>query len=273
MSKPIGIDKIRTDGGTQPRSYIDAAVVDDYATAMEDGADFPPPIVFYDGTDYWLADGFHRFEAKRQNGNKTVKCDVRQGTQRDAVLFSVGANATHGMRRTNADKRRAVLVLLNDSEWSTKSDRWIADHASVSNRFVSNLRPTVNGSQSHARVGMDGRAINTSNIGRKPTVWVCPSCDHSWPMSRTDCQNCHNDERTEETTVINGDTGELIENPVIEKTTRRNVKFDKTVDTGVYVYVIPDDIPHTLQNLFDELDAGFLLKLSSAITEHAKGLS
>jgi len=34
----------------------------------------------------------------------------------DAVFNSVGANAEHGLRRTNADKRRAVLTLLNDDE-------------------------------------------------------------------------------------------------------------------------------------------------------------
>jgi hypothetical protein len=38
--------------------------------------------------------------------------------ERDAILFSVSANGTHGQRRTNEDKRRAVLCLLNDPEWA-----------------------------------------------------------------------------------------------------------------------------------------------------------
>ena len=36
------------------------------------------------------------------------------GGLRDAILFSVGANAAHGLRRTNADKRRTVLLLWED---------------------------------------------------------------------------------------------------------------------------------------------------------------
>lgn len=43
-----------------------------------------------------------------------IKADVREGTRRDGILHAVGANATHGNRRTNEDKRRAIVILLND---------------------------------------------------------------------------------------------------------------------------------------------------------------
>ena len=59
----IPINSIRLDGGTQPRASIDFDTVFDYMDAMTDGADFPPVVVFYDGTHYWLADGFHRVKA------------------------------------------------------------------------------------------------------------------------------------------------------------------------------------------------------------------
>jgi hypothetical protein len=58
----------------------------------------------------------------------------------DAVLFSVGANASHGLRRTNEDKRRAVTVLLTDLEWAKWGDMKVAKHAAVSQPFVSSLR-------------------------------------------------------------------------------------------------------------------------------------
>ncbi|MBB4858283.1 hypothetical protein HNO88_001602 [Novosphingobium chloroacetimidivorans] len=98
-------------------------------------------IVYFDGTSYWLADGFHRTEAHRLIGASTILADVRQGTQRDAVLYSVGANASHGYRRTNADKRRSALRLLNDPEWSAWSDREIARRCGVSAPLVASLRP------------------------------------------------------------------------------------------------------------------------------------
>ena len=90
------------------------------------GADFRAHSVFYDGQAYWLADGFHRVRAAQEAGLAGINADVRQGTRRDAVLFSAGANAVHGLRRSNADKRRAVETLLNDEEWRAWSDNEIA---------------------------------------------------------------------------------------------------------------------------------------------------
>jgi ParB-like chromosome segregation protein Spo0J len=81
---------------------------------MRDGAQFPPLVVLHDGEAYWLAEGFHRFNAAREAELETIACEVRSGSLRDAILHSAGANATHGLRRTNADKRRAVSILLED---------------------------------------------------------------------------------------------------------------------------------------------------------------
>jgi len=98
-------------------------VVAEYAEHIES---LPPVVVFYDGTAYWLADGFHRVAAHVKAGRESVLADVRQGHRRDAILHSVGANAAHGLRRTNADKRRAVEILLRDEEWSGWSNVVIA---------------------------------------------------------------------------------------------------------------------------------------------------
>lgn len=139
----INIASIRVNGGTQSRAGISRETVAEYAEAMRGGAAFPPLVVFYDGDDYWLADGFHRYHAYAEAGAHDVPADVRQGSQRDAVLFSVGANAAHGLRRTNDDKRRAVMTLLNDAEWSAWSDREIARACGVSQPFVSGIRPRL----------------------------------------------------------------------------------------------------------------------------------
>ena len=80
----------------------------------------------------------------------------------------VGANSSHGVRRTNADKRAAVLLLLNDVEWAAWSDNEIAKRVGVSQPFVGELRPkepTYNGYKSTERRGADGRIINTAAIG------------------------------------------------------------------------------------------------------------
>lgn len=147
MSEKLKLSLIRTDGGTQSRAGLNDPVAADYAELMRAGTAFPPLVVFHDGADYWLADGFHRHAALAITGADVADADVRQGTRRDAILFSVGANALHGLRRTNEDKRRAVTTLLEDAEWSAWSDREISRRAGVSNQFVSNLRSSVNGGQ------------------------------------------------------------------------------------------------------------------------------
>lgn len=143
MSELIELSRIRTDGGTQPRAAIDTDLVQQYALDMAKGDPFPPLVVFFDGADYWLADGFHRFHAGKANGKGGMPALVRQGTQRDAILYSVGANADHGWQRTAEDKRRAVQRLLNDPEWSAWSDREIGRHCRVDGKTVAALRPAA----------------------------------------------------------------------------------------------------------------------------------
>ena len=88
----LWLEQIRTDGGTQPRAQMDWTVVAEYAADMGNGATFPPVVVFYDGSKYWLADGFHRVEAAKSLGLVEIAADVRQGTLEDAKWYSYSAN-------------------------------------------------------------------------------------------------------------------------------------------------------------------------------------
>ena len=166
----LELTQIKTDGGTQPRAALDQFVLDDYAQAMRAGVQFPPVVVFYDGEHYWLADGFHRTKATGQAELNLIEAEVRQGTRRDAVLYSVGANATHGKPRTSEDKRRAVLTLLGDSEWQKWSDSEIGRRCNVDHKTVSKIRGEYLGkSQDSSRLATRGGttySINTANIGK-----------------------------------------------------------------------------------------------------------
>lgn len=165
----IELAKVRTDGGTQPRAGLNPEVIAEYADAMRAGASFPPVTVFYDGESYWLSDGFHRLEAANQIESSVITADIHQGTHRNAVLHSVGVNAEHGLQRSSADKRRAVGTSLRDSEWSQWSDNAIAKACKVDNKTVARIRGDLGIPKSNIRTGLDGRAINTNNIGSRPT--------------------------------------------------------------------------------------------------------
>lgn len=136
----LNIKLIRIDGGTQSREAINEDVVEQYAEAVKDGAEFPAVRVYHDGNFYYLADGYHRYFAHLKAGRAGINADVINGTLRDAVLYSLGANALHGLQRTNADKRKSVTMMLEDFEWQSWSDREIARHCHVSFSLVADVR-------------------------------------------------------------------------------------------------------------------------------------
>jgi len=146
--KQVNTKAIRIDGSTQSRASINNDIVSEYATQIKEGAEFPPVVVFNDGTDLWLADGFHRFRAHNKAGKTSIAADVRNGTVRDAILFSLGANSDHGIQRTAADKRKAVTTMLQDPEWGDWSDNAIAKACRVSHPFVGVIRRSLDSDNS-----------------------------------------------------------------------------------------------------------------------------
>jgi hypothetical protein len=167
----LELAKIRLEDGTQPRAQLSSEVINDYAEQMRMGAKFPPIVVFYDGKDYWLADGFHRVvAAKKARLGEPIEAEVMQGTQSDAQWYSYGVNKTHGLRRTNEDKARAVKRALCHPQGARRSDREIAWHVGVTGGMVGKYRAALEATcqidRSTNRTGSDGRTINTTHIGR-----------------------------------------------------------------------------------------------------------
>jgi ParB-like chromosome segregation protein Spo0J len=138
--KQIALSIIKLDGGTQSRAEINQALVEEYADFIAAGAVFPAVRIFTNGIDYYLADGFHRYFAHQKAGKSTIEADVENGTQREAIWYSLSANTKHGNRPTNADKRKAVMTVLEDFEWCEYSDAEIARHCGVSPKTVAAYR-------------------------------------------------------------------------------------------------------------------------------------
>jgi hypothetical protein len=137
----VRLDHIQTEGGTQPRVEIKDEVVQRYSEHLND---LPPADVFYDGTTYWLADGFYRFRAHQRKKRPVMNCRKHLGTQRDAILFAAHSNsdAVHGVQLTDPDKWQICRMLLTDKEWSKWSDREIARQSggNVSHPLVGKVR-------------------------------------------------------------------------------------------------------------------------------------
>ncbi|HEY0946937.1 MAG TPA: ParB/RepB/Spo0J family partition protein [Opitutaceae bacterium] len=134
----VSLERIDIYGGTQTRAATNEDAIESYAEAMTDGVEFPPITVFFDGATYWLADGFHRYLAAKRNGLPAIRAEVQPGGRVEALRFALGANATNGVHRTNADKRNAVEIALE--EWSDMANPVIAGWCRVSVEFVRKCR-------------------------------------------------------------------------------------------------------------------------------------
>lgn len=180
--KKLNLNAIRIDGGTQPREQINMEVVADYAEGVKVGIEFPPVVVFHDGAEHWLADGFHRWHAHKSAERASILADVRSGSLDDAVLYAASkeANGTHGLRRTNADKRACVLNTLRlRPDWS---DNRVAEHVGVDHKTVASHRAAILGNSQDTKpavrtVERAGKSYqqDTSRIGKGRPAAATPA--------------------------------------------------------------------------------------------------
>lgn len=169
--KELKVSDIRIDGGTQIRKQLSQDKVSEYAEQMNDGEVFPPIIVFFDGSSYWLASGFHRLFATKLNGKETISADVKDGTVDDATLFALGDNK-HGLNMTAEDYRRSIEIMLKHPKWSKWSNVQIAKHIGVSAMTVGRVKKERDPEASTKKTYVDKHGnestMDTSNIGKKP---------------------------------------------------------------------------------------------------------
>jgi len=186
---------IKIDHDLQARVKLDSSVVADYAERLAAGDRFPPRRVFKDSDDYWLSRGFHRQQAAVQAGLTSFPCEILRGTKSHAQLDACADNKSHGLRRSNEDKRKAVELCLMNPLAAGWNNQRVADHVGVSESFVRKTRHDLEEDgrisvsfetklgqmESHIRPGSGGR--RTMNRLRKirrrqtcPTIPVQPLC-------------------------------------------------------------------------------------------------
>jgi hypothetical protein len=142
MTKVVPLKNIIIDAGTQIRTGLNAEHVADLTEAYGRGDSVPPVDVFQTfAGGLILAEGFHRVEAAEKAGLKEIQVTIHRGEKKDALKFALSANTTHGLKRSNADKGRAVEIALK--EWPNLTNRAIAELCGVNHRTVSAHRPDI----------------------------------------------------------------------------------------------------------------------------------
>jgi hypothetical protein len=142
-SPSLPLSAICVDWTINARAAMRRETTLEYAEALKAGASFPPVTVFFDGSAYWLADGFHRYVAFEIAGIPDIPVEIRLGTPRAAALFSAKANGLHGLRPTKSDKRKAIIRMLEDPEWALWSNQQIASLCGAEPDTVDELRRTL----------------------------------------------------------------------------------------------------------------------------------
>lgn len=132
------VENIELDESIQPRANDDKDAVKEYAACRREGASFPPLDLYGDESHSWIGDGNTRYKAAILNGEKEIEVIIRPGGRMDALKHALGANATHGCRRTTADKRRCVEIALR--ELAGMSSRSIAEMCGVGDQMVRNIK-------------------------------------------------------------------------------------------------------------------------------------
>ena len=140
---------------------------------------------------FWVGDGWHRIAATDICKRASVTAIVSEGGRQAALLKALSANSRHGLRRTNADKRRAVEVAVAAyPDWSNGK---VAEACGVSEGLVRKVTKeseqvrTVRTSEN--RVGRDGKVyherptppaqpeVSSSEIGTARDVQARTSSD------------------------------------------------------------------------------------------------
>jgi len=244
----VRVSEIIEDPAIQSRVKLNQGVVKEYAAAMNAGIQFPPIEVFNIRGRFYVVDGFHRLQATRKVGFEDILVSIHEGTFRDAVVFSAGMNSEHGLQRTSADKRRAVINLLNDEEWSRRSNVAIANACNVGERLVRSVRGKLSSPGAmmpqEVTVQRGGKeyTLNIKNI-RKSRV---KSPD---PVAKVDDQDVHAD-----------NSGEHQPQEVITKDEQKPTPLVEDVPKPALVEQLPipveiEPVPHQSESSPSSLNA------------------
>ncbi len=167
----LATDNILASAATQVRKKLDANTIDNYVEAIGNGAQFPALVVFAekDSERYILADGFHRLHAFINAEVGECLVEVHEGSLHDALIWALGANDEHGLRRTNADKRNAVELALKDPEIRTLHPDQIALICRVNERTVRRIRDDMDLAKPKNKPNKKGKGEDPEPKDVRPT--------------------------------------------------------------------------------------------------------
>ncbi len=116
-------------------------------------------LVRFDDGALVIVDGWHRYRAAERAERTEIRATIRRGTERDALLAALAANARHGVHRSRADLCVVVRVALR--ELGAQSNNQLVPIVGVSDKTIAKVRAELEErgeiEASPTRTGKDGK--------------------------------------------------------------------------------------------------------------------
>jgi hypothetical protein len=131
----ILLEQIKVTDKFRIREKLDFLKVGEYKELL----DILPPVIVADiEGQYFLVDGFHRYEAARQKGRIQLDADVRKLSENEAYELAVQSNARHGLPLKSKERRKIAEEMLK--RFTERSNTWIAEDVGIDAKTVIAIR-------------------------------------------------------------------------------------------------------------------------------------
>ena len=140
-----------------------AGLFTDFKEAEERGENpkypFPAVWIWWDGNQYLLVTGFHRFEAAHRAGLDKIRVKVFEGTEKEAVWFAMQDNRKHGLRLSPGDLKYCIVKALRlfPDKTAGAIAKELGCGRSYAYRIESELSPRGQLTGNEKRRGADGK--------------------------------------------------------------------------------------------------------------------
>lgn len=168
MPKLIFIQDIDIKSSPMVRHSLRDDVVLEYANIYKADPKALPPVDLFteDSKTYLIGDGMHRIEAVLLNVGKTITANIHSGGYEEALKYALRSNERHGIRRSQADKRKCVQEAIK--QWPKLTDSAVGEIAGVDNHTVKTVRDGMETKgdvkPEPVREGSDGRKVSARKV-------------------------------------------------------------------------------------------------------------
>lgn len=119
---------------------LNEQIVAAYIQEIEPTRIFSTLKVCFDGTDYWLFDGYHRLEAMKRLGFNTCTVQIFKGSRRDAFRRYIKDKLKCEHRESQNVFKHCLRILSEDEEWSNLDASKLATLFDRKQVFFNNLQ-------------------------------------------------------------------------------------------------------------------------------------